>query len=541
MERQRYLQWTVSETDAQNSHLGYEVRLSKDRYLSKVLSSENSFSRPDLFLLNGSTYPSGGAHYPVAGSMVSYSLSSQLALTLPIVANGTKIYQMNSLGHLINSIDLGVKINFLSIDQKTNDIWVTTSGGAVLRLRHDFTAVPSVPSPSDTLALLIDGARNRYWLIRKGIVSLISLSEGVLLSVSLAINGVSDAVIDGFTGNLFIAGTTSLFFINTSGVTDTQTGSFIGLSSWGLNNALCVKGDNSIYNYDGASLTTLCTFAGPRQLSSVTGLFEKSIYLFDTYVNNLLRVDPLSYEILWAQMVFLDTPMFARVLSTVDSNDNNRRIYCVSPHALVSVEDSGIDRSLGMTDWKQKEGSVFAGLTSPFPAAHVWSDIISISHAPSSSSSSSQSSSTFIRTTSSSSSSSTLMKTTSSSSSSPSSSTIIKTTSSSSSTSSKSSRGGPAGQWWRRVGATTEFLAMVGNSASGWVCHGTPVSGSIIWGSGSGAGSSFYNSSTHTTYDLVDLFSATLLNGGLNIEGTAILSVSSNPGQTLSIEFFWIS
>jgi len=145
----------------------------------------------------------------------------------------------------------------------------------------------------------------------------------------------------------------------------------------------------------------------------------------------------------------------------------------------------------------------------------------------------------------SSSSSSTALKTTSSSSSSLSSisSSSLSSESSSSLSSESSSNSSLSsdymGQYWRRSGETSEFLQMY-KFGGYWMYYTSQFALAVLFDGVNETIVVLQDYSSGIRYDIVDTISATLINGGLNIQGTAMLSASSDPTKTQGIELFWI-
>ena len=267
----------------------------------------------------------------------------------------------------------------------TNDVWLTTYRGRVLRYLFSEGVVRSVPSPNDVIAAIPDQARGRFWLIRPGQIDLMSFSDGLVATADFpaTIQKVVAVEVSRSTGDLFFATNNYVGKINAAGGLDTQAASWVDLSLRSSTGAYGVASDARIFIYNGTgSPTPMFDFGGGETLCSIDVFdlsnkpaAERFLYVFDSNNNAISQLD-VGSNVVWSMGdVFSNPPASARLRITRESDFDNRRIYCWSDSSLVVIEDSGAPRKIAEIDFEQSNLPVFGGLSSSYPPFHVWSCI----------------------------------------------------------------------------------------------------------------------------------------------------------------------
>ena len=399
MERQRYIQWTVSDGDAEFPNLGYEVKWTEDRNATRVLAAENSFDRPEAFLLDGGAFPGGGIPSPDISMTLSYALSSGIPLALPIIFQDSVLYRVNSLyRHVIDSYDMGGSIVSIAIDQKTNDVWATNDRGVLYVVPVPWTGeqAKTIPTPTDAKGAIPDGARGRYWLIRENVVELISIVDGELQSVATptAVDRVLASYVNPNNGSLFFtvesaASGTGYFvmYVAEDGTTFDNTQKILDISRFGDEDIVGVDGTDKIYGYDSAgTLTTEATLGGGETLSSISARKHDAVYLFDDTANEVVKLDD-SYAGVWTASAFASSPSgFVQIRADFGPGDDRRRIYCWNYAKSLGIEDlTSTAGDSGEVDWSTVGLSNTESrgvLLGAFPPRHLWISITGIGSAP---------------------------------------------------------------------------------------------------------------------------------------------------------------
>ena len=478
MDRTRYLQWTLSANDAALGTIGYRVELSDDPSFSRSLIRDNSFDAIDEFEVKPiDTWEPITAGLPpwLAGSPIRYRLQSAKFLQGVVIAKNGWLHRLGAYNQKIaESLDIRtVQVRYLSVNQKTNDVWVTGSNDTVHIVPVPFSQPRSLLLPANAAAVIPDGARNRYWVITDTDAILYRMTGEQLATCALpAYEWLGPITLVPQTGDLYLIlrnGTWGTFVhCETSGtVVIDDSATYRDFSIW-LNGALLVSDSNKIHYYHSGSVTLNWQTVDIPNAWSISAMEGDSVYVLNAAPDDLShtvhRYDPSGWPTGgtatsdWSESAGVPGVLTALVRADFDMNREGRIVNwwsCreasaaltgFSPTFSGSVRDFAAGGAFWGSSYLQPDDQEGTGtLLSPFALTNAWARItpvlsddpihVASSYSESSSSSSSSSTVRFTSSSSESSSSSTVEMTSSSSSSSPSSSSSRGFSSSSSSSS----------------------------------------------------------------------------------------------------------
>lgn len=410
----RYIEWTVSPSDLNNSPLGYEVDLLEPASFSLPLATHDTFARTQDFAVDidgsgkFSTYPYYGLIGATTSTVVRMLLNGENPSSCLVIGSGRSLFRMSLdcqrvLAEKVVCAD-GYAIDCVS-SAPHGSIWVKDTSGAITVFDGSLRALNQFKIGEDCIFVAADPFRNVMWKVTQSRVSMIRTKDlSISFTTSLPMNTtkVLDWDVSRSSGRLFMVldGTpTTAVSVGMDGTLITFSSGASSICQWGAMGALaCVPGLSQVDIFESTSVvdnfkSSRLGLAAPSRISSLgTG----SAFVVD--VNGKVAKANDDWGLGWS----LQAPWVATDVFMSEGEGLGAVVYLASLRGVVAYRD--------MLNEGWPYGETIAGFESPiaYPvataitgvvSAHAWakpvaveSSIASFRESSSSSSSSSNSS-----------------------------------------------------------------------------------------------------------------------------------------------------
>ena len=333
MERNKTIEWQVlPDHIVGQKPLGYKVEIAEDDLFRRICFVHNTFSAADNFTYDDKAlpsphfvdYPPRGLSSPIIGQGVRLEYEPERLMKFLAASKGNNLQRVSPDGErIIDYLDTCFTgVIYLSVDELTNDIWLTTAEGFVASVPIPFnpSTIKTLPVGIDCFGCIPDGFRKVFWEITPLKLKLKTFGGQLVKEwdLSLTANSLMSAQVVSATGDCYLtlgsndpsclsdrflvfcefSGT--LYEVNSLGMDET-----IGcISKWGSNCVLTGGNGPCLTKWNGNSGVVLAdlTSIGVGSISAISAKYGETIYVVDSD-DVMVAINPATYAKLWEKQL----------------------------------------------------------------------------------------------------------------------------------------------------------------------------------------------------------------------------------------------
>jgi hypothetical protein len=347
----RYIEWTVTPSDLDNSPLGYEVELSESVSAFSPTATHSTFARARDFAVdidgsgNFEPYPYQGLTEATSSTVVRLLLNEENPNSCLIVGNGRSLIKMSldckkiiaeklvcGAGYFIDSISSATK----------GGILVKDTSGTITVFDRSLRPINQFSIGADCIFVAADPFRNVIWRVTQSSVSLVrtkDLSTSFTAGLPIDTEKILDWDISRQSGRLFMVldgSPTATVSVSMDGTVTPFSSGASSVCQWGATGALaCVPGLSQVDILDSSMVTDnfQASSIGLRAPSKIASRGTSCAFVVDVD-GKMAKIDAN-----WAPQWTLQSPWEVTDIFASDSNGLGSVVYLASLNGIAAYRD----------------------------------------------------------------------------------------------------------------------------------------------------------------------------------------------------------